>query len=275
MTRNQLSVLRWLRSYCDAASIIRVSNSEIAEVFGWSQPYAKRILSKLVASGYLEVLQPGAGHRATRYLVTSASHNPFTTSHNQVQVTKDSLQETKPFRYTKTHNNTQGDIAQTIAHVQNIFDNVAIRVRKPLRSGATPFKKFRQHCDKVEEWKSTDFVCYFSLVYKVRFGETPKLEWSKDVGAAKTLLRRVGDPLALKSFIQIAFSVCKRPPNGLYSFSYGSFYEEVIDREISEAILDEYDDEYVFPWLFIERKKTATLVQDEYDRKMLKVYLGL
>jgi hypothetical protein len=149
-------------------------------------------------------------------------------------------------------------------------------VRKPVKSDSSPFKRFRKRCDKVENWQSTDFVCYFSLVYKVRYGEYPKLEWGKDIGAARTLLKRIGDPIALKSFIQIAFSQCSRnAPHGLYSFSFGKFYEEVIDREVDEAILDEYDDEYVFPWLKDKILQKSRIAAQEYQRNLVRIGLGI
>lgn len=278
MTRNQRLVLVWLQDNCSDSGIIRVSNRELESVFDWSHQYTQKILSYLVGTGYLEELQKGTGRRATKYrLSISGNQNGSSGNHKDVahHVPSYNPFETKPFRYINPRNNNV-DIAHTIAHVQNVFDNVAIRVRKPVSREGTPFKKFRRHCDKVEEWRSSDFVCYFSFVYKVRYGEYPKLEWSKDLGAARTLLKRIGDPLSLKAFIQIAFSQCKRnPPNGLYSFSFGRFYEEIIDREISEELLDEYDDEYVFPWLKQKRLRESTKVQDEYDRNMLSVYLGL
>lgn len=279
MTRNQRIVLRWLREHCSDSGFIKVSNQDLASVFGWSQPYGKKILSSLVEQGHLEERQKGAGHRATTYHVPPSSHNQSASSHNQVidsqQVQKDYQKKFAPFRYVGKPRNTQGESAQTIAHVQNIFDTVSIRVRKPVKTRSSPFKRFRERCDTVEKWNSTDFVCYFSFVHKVRFGETPTLEWSKECGAARTLLRRIGDPVAFKAFIQIAFAICKKPPNGLYTFSFGSFYETVINREIDEAILDEYDDEYVYPWLKLEMMRRSREAALEYRRDFVRRQLGL
>lgn len=283
MTRNQLSVLRWLRNYCSVASTIRVSNSEIAEVFGWSQPYAKRILSGLVENGSLQVLQKGTGHRPTKYLV-SPSHNQTRASHNQMETSQkvqNSVQKRfTPFRYyNNPRNNTrEGEYAYTDvrAHVQNVFDNVAVDVYKPVRTGNTPFKRFKQHCDMVEKWKGPDFVCYFSLVFRVRFGEAPRLDWKKDVGAARILRQRLGgDPLALKAFIQIAFAQCKRRPDGLHTFTYGKIYQNAKDSEITDDILDEYDDEYVFPWLKEKYRQERTAASVEYTKNLVLRSLGI
>jgi len=279
MTSNQRVVLRWLRKHCSDSGVIRVSNRELEVIFSWSHQYTQKILSSLVSAGYLEELQKGTGHRATRYLVSSSgNHSSSSGNHKDVahHVPSYNPFETKPFRYVKTPRNNNRDIAQTVAHVQNIFDNVAIRVRKSVEKGSTPFKRFRKHFDRPEEWQSSDFVCYFSFVYKVRYGEYPKLEWPKDLGAARTLLKRIGDPIALKSFIQIAFSQCKRnPPHGLYSFSFGRFYEEIIEREVDEAILDEYDDEWVFPWLSEERKRQGREATREYLNNLTRRSLGI
>ena len=279
MTSNQRLVLRWLRKHCNDSGVIRVSNRELEVVFSWSHQYTQKMLSSLVSAGYLEELQKGMGRRATRYLVSfSGNHSASSGNHEDVNQYVPSYNPfgTKPFRYVKTPRNKYRDNAQTIAHVQNIFDNVAMRVRKPVKKDSTPFKRFRRHCDRVEEWQSSDFVCYFSFVYKVRYGEFPKLEWSKDLGAARTLLKRIGDPIALKSFIQIAFSQCKRnPPHGLYTFSFGKFYEDVIEREVDETILDDYDDEYVFPWLRQEMLHHSRQIAEDYQRKLVRIGLGL
>lgn len=277
MTSNQRLVLRWLRKHCSESGLIRVSNRELEVVFSWSHQYTQKILSSLVSAGYLEERQKGIGRRATKYRVSVAA-TLSGRSGNQKEVQKDTHSygppKTKPFRYITPRNNTR-DNAQTVVHVQNIFDN-ALRVRKPVNGDSSPFKRFRKRCDHVEEWQSSDFVCYFSFVYKVRYGEYPKLEWPKDIGAARTLLKRIGDPLALKSFIQIAFSQCKRnPPHGLYSFSFGRFYEEIIDREVDESILDEYDDEYVFPWLKEQLLQRSRLAAQEYTRNLVRRGLGI
>jgi hypothetical protein len=281
MTRNQQSVLRWLRSYCNASGFIKVSNSEIAEVFGWSQQYTQKILSSLVSAGYLEELQKGAGHRPTRYRV-SASHNLFTSSHNQLpdrqQVQDKPKKSVAPFRLFTIPVRKPRESAQpnTRSYIQHIFDNVAVDVYKPVRTGNSPFKRFKSRWDRVEEWTGADFVCYFSLVYKVRFGEMPKLEWAKDIGAARVLRKRLGgDPIALKGYIQIAFYRCKRPPDGLHTFSYGRTYQDIKDMEVPEEVLDEYDDEYVFPWLKEQLLQRSRLAAQEYTRNLVRRGLGI
>jgi hypothetical protein len=258
---------------------VRVSASEIALIFGWSEQYTKKTLRNLIEDGSLEILQAGAGHRARKYGVPSFRGNQNGPRGNQGgitnQVQKVVQKRVSPFRYIENPRNTQGDNAHSIARIQSIFDK-AIDVYKTAKPSNSPFKRFRRHWDRAEKWTGPDFVCYFSFVFRLRFGETPKLDWKKDVGAARLLRHRFGgDPLALKAFIQIAFYRCKRQPDGLHTFTYGRFYQDIKDMEISEEILDEYDDAYVFPWLKQQRLKESARVQDEYDRNMLRVYLGL
>ena len=279
MTNNQRVVLCWLRENCSAVGIIRVSNSEIAEIFGWSQQYTQKILSNLVKAGYLEERQKGMGHRATKYRVSS--HNQSASSHNQgadaQHVQKSRQKRVAPFRYINTPRKHK-DSAQTIAHIRNVFDRVAVDVYKPVKTTSSPFKRFQERWDKVEKWRGPDFVCYFSHVYRVRFGDTPTLEWPKNLGAARLLLKRVGDPIALKAFIQVAFYKCKRPPDGLYSFSYGRTYQDVKDilaSDVPEEVLDEYDDEYVYPWLRQELRRRSHEAQLEYDRMLVQRGLGI
>lgn len=291
---NHQFVMQWLVDRCSNSGVIRVSNSEIALVFGWSQPYAKKILSKLIQAGYLEELQKGTGHRATKYRV-SFSHNRHPSSHNQgvspghtpqnasqhvpshnQRPSNDaSAKKVFPFRHTKTTGQAR-DNAQTVAHVQNIFDNFALRVRHTVKPSSSPFKRFQQRSSVVESWNTTDFVCYYSHVYKVRFGDLPKLEWKKECGAARNLLKRLHDDrVAFKTFIQIAFAICKKRPDGLYTFSFGKFYEEIIERELDEAILDEYDDGWVFPWLAEERKRKGREATREYINNQTLRSLGI
>lgn len=284
MTRNQRFALRWLTDSCSASGVVRVSAWELGLNLGWSRQYARQILNALIDGGHLTVLRQGTGHGATKFRVLSLSETKQrlvttnTLESGRRRVPSDNIKDL--FYFSK--NKTLGITRETKygrryyrERIQNIFDNVAIHVKKPVQVKNTPFKRFQEHCDTPEVWKSTDFVCYFSFVHNVRWGEMPKLEWSKECGAARTLLRRIGDPYAFKAFIQVAFYISKRRPKGLYSFSFGDFYEEVIDREVTDEILDEYDDTYVFPWLYQEYKKTSTQVQDEYDKHLLKTYLGL
>ena len=70
-THNKRIVMVWLAENCTVSGIIRCSNSKIAETFGWSQPYALKILNSLVSGGQLEELQKGTGHRPTKYRVSS------------------------------------------------------------------------------------------------------------------------------------------------------------------------------------------------------------
>jgi hypothetical protein len=299
MTHNQRLVLGWLKEHCNSAGVVRVGSPEIGLIFGWSHQYTRKILSSLVSAGHLEELQKGTGRRPTKYRVTSASCNqmdvaatnsqsrsstPKNVAHhvprsNQKPSLEASGKKYLPFRYINSNrnNNTQQDNVQTKAHIRNIFENVAVDIYKPVRLRSSPFKRFTTHWDRVKKWNGPDFVCYFSYVYRVRWGESPTIEWRKDVGAARTLLKRIGDPLAFKVFIQVGMSLCRRKPDGLHTFSYGRFYQdvkEVCSGDIPEEILDEYDDECVFPWLRQEMLRRSREAATEYQRHLTKVYLG-
>jgi hypothetical protein len=284
VTRNQRFALRWLTDNCSASGVVRVSAWELGLNLGWSRQYARQILNALVDDDYLSVLRQGTGHGATKFRVLSLSETKQrlvttnTLESGRRRVPSDNIKDllylvkSKPLGITR-----EGDSARRHYRdrIQNIFDNVAIRVKKPVQVKNTPFKRFQEHCDIPEVWKSTDFVCYFSFVHKVRWGEMPKLEWAKECGAARTLLRRIGDPYAFKAFIQVAFYISKRRPKGLYSFSFGDFYEEVIDREVTDEILDEYDDECVFPWLWEKVKREGIAASVEYNARLTRRAFGI
>jgi len=280
MTSNQRLVLAWLKDNCSAIGIIKVSNSELGSVFGWSQPYAKKILSSLVNAGHLEELQKGMGHRATKYRVSS-SHNQNGASHNKGE-TSQQVHSDAPKRVGLVINNKPtlfiigNTHTSTHTHIRGVFDNVE-RPLKPVKTNASPFKRFRGKWDQVEKWNATDFVCYFSFVHKVRFGDAPVLNWPIDVVCARTLFRRLKTPAQLKAFIQVAFSICKRKPNGLRSFVYDYNYEQVIntDEDYIEKALDEYDDEYVFPWLAQESRRKGAEATREYLRSLTLRGLGI
>lgn len=282
MTKNQRVVWQWLADNCSASGVVKVSAWELSLSVGWSRQYTRKILNSLVDDGHLSVVQRGIGHGATKFrvllpsqtfvrLVTTKPKEPASP-----QVPSDNQKRVTPFRLFRTSNN-QGQYAHTDmrAHMQNVFDNVAINVYKPTKTGNSPFKRFRKRCDRVEKWTGPDFVCYFSYVYKVRFGEMPKLEWPKDLGAARLLLRRLGDPLTLKGYIQIAMSLAKRPPDGLHTFSYGRTYQDIKEMEVPEEILDEYDDDYVFPWLYEKLKQRGAQASDEYNARLTRRAFGI
>ncbi len=282
MTRNQRLVLRWFEEHCSASDIIRVSADEIALIFNWSHQYTKKILRSLVDDGDLEILQRGTGRRATKYRVIGSSGNQNGSSGNQREtaqhVPSGNQKRVGPFRYISTPRNSKYADTNVQEHVRNVFEKFAVDIYTPVRVNNSPFKRFKTHWDRVEKWSGPDFVCYFSHVHRVRFGDSPTIDWPKNVGAARTLLRRIGDPLAFKTFIQVAFSLCKRRPDGLYTFSYGRTYQDIKDilaSEVPEEILDEYDDEQVFPWLLEDLKRRSREAALEYQRNLNKVYLGL
>jgi hypothetical protein len=284
MTKNQRLALVWCQEHCSAVGIVRVSNSELALILGWSQQYTQKILSSLVRDGELVERQKGTGHRPTKYQVTSFSHNQNRASHNQGETSQQvhSHNQKRVGALSISKSITLfglGESAQpnTRIYEENVFGNAA-RTLKPVSLGGGPFKRFRGHWDRPGKWTATDFVCYFSYVHKVRFGEAPSLNWPIECRSARTLLRRLGNkPDKLKIFIQVALGMCKRKPNGLRSFAYDYFYNQVIDAadDYIEHFRDEYDDEYVFPWLRLELTRRSTQVQEDYNRNMMRVYLGL
>jgi hypothetical protein len=274
MTKNQRIVMVWLQENCSASSVIRCSNSEVAEVFGWSQPYGKKILSSLVEDGYLEVLQKGTGHRPTKYKVSSFSHNP---SHNHgplgrtnQHVRRDSLQRVGTYSIKKETQKEQGLPVQGMRvheRMQRLFDN-AKRVRKPVSASASPFKRFQAKWDCVSTWNATDFVCYYSFLFQARYKEDPVLDWPKECGAARILLDRLRTKEAFKGFLQIAFYIYRGKPKGLNSFSYTDFYENVIDREITPEMMIDFEDDEVFPWLRVPKREKAHAAALEYQQQL-------
>lgn len=276
----------WLTDNCSASGVVRVSALELSLSFGWSRQYTRKILNRLVDDGYLSVLRQGIGRGATKFRVLYPSpvgRFVATTKdkeRSRPQVHSDNQKRVAPFRLfvEPKGKHKEGQYAHTDmrAHMQNIFDNVAINVYKPVKVGNSPFKRFRLHCDRVEKWTGPDFVCYFSYVYKVRWGEMPKLEWGKDIGAARVLRKRLGDdPLALKGYIQIAMSMSKRPPDGLHTFSFGRMYQDIKEMEVPEEILDEYDDVCVFPWLWEKARKESVAASVEYNAMLTKRAFGI
>lgn len=285
MTKNQRSVLRWLQERCSASGIIRCSQAEIALEFCWSQPYALKILRSMVEDELLQELHKGKGHGASKYRIVD---HPKSSSHNQngslaitkkrkgspQQVPSDNSKKTFAFSDSKrlTDNIEEGMTRQRmrVASMQKMLDS-ADRVKKPVKTTNSPFRRFRQHWDDVSKWGTTDFVCYYSYLYKVRFGEEPALEWPMECGAARVLLGRLKLPEAFKGFLQIAFSRCKFKPNGLRSFSFGSFYEEVVNSEVTQDILDDWDDEWVLPWLKEEMVARSRIENQKYNDNFIRV----
>ena len=297
MTKNQRLVLVWCEDHCNVQGIVRVGSTEIGLIFGWSRQYTKKILKALVDDGSLEVLQVGTGHRPTKYQVASIRGNQTRSRGNQSVSTgstpkkvvrhvpsgnqKGSMDASKtvfqkevvPFRYIigKEKENAQRD-----AHIRNgtVFDNVP-SLLKTVKTHSSPFKRFRTHCNNVDQWTGPDFVCYFSYVFRVRFGETPQLNWPMEVGAARILLHRLGEPWKLKVFIQTAFLGAKRKPNGLRSFTNDYYFREVIAQRYTEDELGEYDDECVFPWIWEKVKAESIAASVEYNNRLTRRAFGI
>lgn len=278
--------MQWLRDNCADSGVIRVSNRELESVFEWSHQYTQKILSGLISAGYLEELQKGTGRRATKYrLSISGNQNRSSGNHREVaqHVPSYNQKSLQKDRFTLVKNRPLfgmglGENAQPNTHIRKrtLFKNAANPLQR-VSTRSTPFNKFRTHWDKVDEWKATDFVCYFSYVHRVRFGETPDLSWPVEVGCARTLLRRLRGPEDMKAFIQIAFALCKQKPYGLRSFVYNYFYVQVInaDDDYIDNALDEYDDECVFPWVREKMREQSTAASREYTAKLVRQSFGI
>lgn len=299
VTRNQRLVLVWFEDHCSARGIVRVSSPEIGLIFGWSHQYTQKILKYHIDSGNLEELQKGVGRRPTKYLVTSVSCNqmdlaatkspsrsstPKNVAHHvpsgnqngsfgtsKTVFPKNSL----PFRYIKVKDKEQEN-AQRVAHIRNgtVFDGVASNL-KSIRTRSTPFNRFRTQCDKVDKWRAPDFVCYFSYVFRVKFGENPELNWPMELGAARTLLHRLGEPWKLKIFIQSAFLFAKKKPNGLRTFTNDYYFRDIIAQKYTEDELEEYDDICVFPWLYQKARAESIAASREYNARLTRRAFGI
>jgi hypothetical protein len=128
----------------------------------------------------------------------------------------------------------------------------------------------------VDQWNGPDFVCYFSFVFRVRFGETPTINWQAEVGAARLLLNRLGqERWKLKVFIQTAFLFAKKKPNGLRTFTNDYYFRDVVAQRYTEDELEEYDDCYVFPWLYQKVRQEGIAASVDYTRQLVKNYLGI
>jgi hypothetical protein len=78
-----------------------------------------------------------------------------------------------------------------------------------------------------------------------------------------------------KAFLQLAFHQCRFKPKGLRSFMYGDFYDEIVDGEVTQEMLDDWGDEEVLPWCRAARSVRTHAQMDEYYRRQAKVYFGI
>jgi hypothetical protein len=258
MIKNQSIVLRWLQKNCSASGVIRRSTSEIAEEFGWSQPYATKILSSLVDEGLIVVLQKGTGHRASKYRVLTSSHNSF--SHNQKPPT--------PLGVGNTQNKRASVFGSARTRIVESDEPLLFpQSRRVNREG--PMKKFRKIWDQASKWGPTDIVCYYRWLYHTRFGVMPAVDWTICCGTARALMKRLGGPKSVKRYLQIAFSVITYKPQGLNSVYHSTTYEKVVQHwGDDEDLWDDYIDDYVFPWLRQELSRKADVMYREYQQKL-------
>jgi hypothetical protein len=294
MTKNQKILLHWLQENCNAVGIIRGSNSEIAEELGWSQQYTQRLLGSLVDDGNLEILQKGTGHRPSKYKIKSprARVKGLRSSHNSLEAQK-TFQTSSHNKKTSEKTNQQvpshnlkrvgtysisfrppEEVVEDLPvlgmrvheRMQRLFDK-AKRVSKPVSANGSPFKRFQAKWDYVNAWNATDFVCYYSFLFQARYKEDPVLDWPKECGAARILLDRMRSKEAFKGFLQVAFYIYRGKPKGLNSFSFTSFYESVIDREVTPEMMADFEDDEVFPWLRAPKRAKAHTAYLEYQQR--------
>lgn len=283
MTKNQRLVLRWFESNCNNSGVIKVGIVEIGQIFHWSHQYTHKILNQLISKGCLEELQKGTGRRVTKYLVVSSSCNQGASSCNQKEVPHHVPSHNQNGTSLLSSNKTrtlfgQREYARSSTHTRGeyIFENAA-RPLKHVKTNSNPFSRFKSRWETPDKWNATDFVCYYSFVHKVRFGDNPVLNWPVECGAARTLLRRLKTPEQFKVFIQVAFGISTRKPNGLRSFVYDYFYTKVVDtrEDVIDTFMDEYDDEQVFPWLKQEVVRRSHVAAVEYQKNLVLRGLGL
>ena len=90
------------------------------------------------------------------------------------------------------------------------------------------------------------------------------------------LLNRLGqERWKLKVFIQTAFLFAKKKPNGLRTFTNDYYFRDVVAQRYTEDELEEYDDCYVFPWLYQKVRKEGIAASVDYTRQLVKNYLGI
>lgn len=253
-------VLSWLWQRKSASGVTRCSISAISSYLDISRSQVARILESLEDIGCLTVVDQGSGSKATKYRVLK----PKVISSLVGFKTYQKIPNPLGFGSNVKHGGTPKPTPKPKAseRMQAMFAS-APRTRKHVTSTNTPFRRFRRHWDNVRAWTPSDFVVYYSYLYRVRFNEEPTLDWSKDCGSASTLLKRLKKPEALKGFLQISFHKCRFKPKGIRSFTYGDFYDSVIDSEVTDDILDDWDDEWVLPWCIEERKQRS---QRDYEK---------
>jgi hypothetical protein len=151
--------------------------------------------------------------------------------------------------------NTEGIVGvsaqanDTYMKLRGIFDGVPkMRTVSPPRK-KNPRIRFRERSHDVSLWGATDFVVYYSLLYRRRYGEEPALDWARECGAARNLLARLHTPDRVKVFLQVSFAVAKFKPKGVSSFTFSGHFDSVLEKDVTPALIDDYEDEEVFPWL--------------------------
>jgi len=280
--------------------IVRVSSPEIGLIFGWSHQYTQKILNALLESEDLVLLQRGSGQRAAKYLVPSISCN------QQELAATNSVSTSQPPRSVARHvpscnqktskepqntlfqksvgplGNALGkdkdrEYAYQSEHIRNgtVFDNVPSNLKR-VKKKSSPFKRFRIHCENVRQWSGPDFVCYFSFCHRVKYGEMPTINWKMECGAANTLLKRLGgERWKLKVFLQQSFLFLKRKPNGLRTLTNDYVFRDIIAQRYTEDELDEYADDYVFPWLYEKMKRESLAASREANARSIRRSLGI
>lgn len=260
-------VLKWLWQRKSATLLVRCSITDIAEELELSRTKTARILETLADIGAIEVLDVGQGQRPNKYRVLRQTVVLQVHSvPKETAVKSTSTFVAKPSRVKKAAaiSPTPLGVGQTAdSKRERIFGKAHVRIgeddhlpptpqsRRSSREG--PMKTFRKKWDQVKRWGPTDIVCYYRLLYLARFGVTPEIDWPVCCGTASKLLKRLGTTHAVKHYLQVAFAIARFKPQGLNSLYHTTLYEQVRERWDDEDLIDDYEDEWVFPWLKQQR----------------------
>lgn len=275
-------VLKWLWRRKSATSIVRCSITEIAEELDLSRSNTARILDTLAEVGAVEVLDVGQGQRPNKYRVLKQTIHPSSLYVHSVGERRPKNAVERKDGPTKPSPIPLGIglIGDKKSKRERIFGGEHTRVdeslppvpksRRSSREG--PMKTFRKKWDQVKRWGPTDIVCYYRLLYLARFGVTPEVDWPVCCGAATALLKRLGTPRAVKHYLQVAFAIARFKPQGLNSLYHSTLYEKVRERWDDDDLIDDYEDEWVFPWLKQHRIEQSHERNLQYYQQLGKMF---
>jgi hypothetical protein len=275
---NRLVLLNWLSGRMSASKVVRCSAAKIGDEFGWSKQYTFRMLGRLEDDGFIATIDLGTGKRSNKWKILRPEHSQGAASRTKKQkgATTDEKEVNKHvpvgnlFTISKNKNPENSSKRKSpVYNVRAAFTSTS-HTRKRVTTDANPFIRFKQVWDDADVWSAPDLVCYFSYLYSFRFGEKPDLNWPREVGSAKTILKRCKKGHVAKVFLQVAFVIAKFKPKSLASFTYTDFFDSVIEQDVTPALIDDYEDDSIFPWLREERKRVADQASTEYLKELMK-----